>query len=47
MLFSGKSNLVKRVYLLVIELAHPIFGFEQTDVEHNVENWFWYPVEVL
>ena len=27
------SNKLKRVYLLVIELKHPIFGFEQTHLE--------------
>ena len=28
-------NELKHVHLLVIELEHPIFGFEQTDIEPN------------
>ena len=29
------SNELKRVHLLVIELEHPIFGFEGTNIEPN------------
>ena len=29
------SNQLKHVHLLVIELEHPIFGFEQTNIEHQ------------
>ena len=29
------SNKLKRVHLLVIELEHPGFGFERTNIEHR------------
>ena len=29
------SNRLERVRLLVVELRHPILGFEQTDIEHK------------
>ena len=28
------SNELERVHLLVIELEHPIFGFERSNIEH-------------
>ena len=29
------SNILDRVHLLIIELEHPIFGFEGTNIEPN------------
>ena len=31
--FFRTSNKLKRVYVLVIELEHPIFGFERSNIE--------------
>ena len=32
---SQTSNELKRVHVLVIELEHPIFGFERMDIKHG------------
>ena len=41
-------NRLKRVHLLLIELKHPIFGFERSNFEHcSIHHYSWVPSSSL